>query len=475
VDIHISLDGVGDRTDRIYRQLADAIIDGRLRPGDPLPASRALAASLRVARNTVVAAYDRLLAEGLTATRVGAGTFVSPTVDRARVPRRRPSALQPRPWWRDSEEGPDDPPDMQTAARFDFQVGVPDARLFPQDVWRRTLSHLLRPTARLPATYADPAGVEILRAALARHVALSRAVVCTADDVVVTSGAQQGLSLIARVLLRPGDTVAVEDPGYPPVREMFASFGADVVGVPVDASGIRVEALPDSATVVYCTPSHQFPLGMAMTPERRIELLEWASRHRAAVIEDDYDSEFRFGQRPLDSLYSLDRAGRVIYVGTFSKSLHPVIRMGFVVGPPSLQEALVAAKRLDDVHSDLVTQLALAALLDTGTFATHVRRAKRAYARRHALLSSRLVRDFDGVLDVVPSSAGLHLAAWLDPRTRKSSAKIVQDAALQGIRLQTIERFYRAAPTRSGLVLGFGGVDERGIAEGLTLLRRIIR
>jgi GntR family transcriptional regulator / MocR family aminotransferase len=304
VDIQITLAGRGDRSARIYRQLRDAILDGRLHPGDRLPATRDLAGQLGVSRNTVAAAYDSLTAEGFVAARVGDGTYVEAvterrSADRRRAPRGREVAPSPR--WQGLVAGGGPGLGVPRAgARYDFGVGMPDPALFPWQAWRRVVSAELRPRPGRDRGYADPRGDAGLRDAVARYLGVSRSVKASADDVLVTQGAQQALDLIARVMLSPGSVVAMEQPGYPPARQLFTSYGAEVVDVPVDDEGLVVDALPRRATAVYTTPSHQFPLGVAMSLRRRTALLAWARRSGAVVVEDDYDSEFRFSERPLD-------------------------------------------------------------------------------------------------------------------------------------------------------------------------------
>ncbi|MFD5271669.1 PLP-dependent aminotransferase family protein [Streptomyces sp. NPDC058335] len=248
------------------------------------------------------------------------------------------------PWAAPETTGP------TTAAR-DFRVGLPDARLFPYDAWRPLIARELRPSAAGAVGYGDPAGHAGLPAALARHIGLSRGVRTGPDDVLVTTGTQQALDLIGRVMLEPGDRVAVEEPGYPPARLAFLAQGAEVTGIPVDAEGLLVDAIPPDTRAVYVTPAHQFPLGMPMSLRRRTALLRWARRHGAAVIEDDYDSEFRFGGRPVETLQSLDRDGHVIYVGSFSKVMLPSLRVGFLVAPAPLRTALRTAKYTRLAHS----------------------------------------------------------------------------------------------------------------------------
>jgi GntR family transcriptional regulator / MocR family aminotransferase len=349
VEVHVSLVGRKDLTGEIYGQLRRAILDGRLPPGGRLPASRELAAQLSVSRTTVVVAYDRLIGEGFISARVGAGTFVSDGLPGAG---HRTGAtggiLRPRPIWEDLA-----PLVFERAAEFDFRPGIPDARLFPYQSWRRLLAREFSATAVGAGHYADPAGHAGLREAIAGHIGVSRGVQATAEDVVVTNGTQQAVDIVARVLLAPGDRVAVEDPCFGPPWRLLQTLGAKVTGVPVDDQGLVVDAIPPGTRLVCVTPSHQFPLGMSMSLPRRMALLAWAERHQAAILEDDYDSEFRFGGRPIEPLQTLDQAGRVIYVGSFSKTLLATLRLGFVVAPASLRPAVRAAKLLADWHTPL--------------------------------------------------------------------------------------------------------------------------
>lgn len=454
--IHVSLSGRGDLTTRIYSELKDAILDGRLRPGERLPPTRELAKRLEVARNTVAAAYERLTAEGFLIARVGSGTFVGALAQKR--PRRAPVGgdVRPRPLWESIR-----PMVTEPAGTYDFRVGLPDWRLFPLETWRRLVSGELRTAVLRGADYRDPGGHPALRAAIARYIGISRSVRASAEDVLVTHGAQQGLDLIARVLIEPGATVAVEEPGYPPARQLFQSHGATLAYVPVDGEGIDVSAIPRAAKLVYVTPSHQFPTGTPMSLARRTALLEWAQRRAAVVIEDDYDSEFRYSDRPLEPLQSLDRAGRVIYLGSFSKTMLPMLRVGFVIAPGSLQPALHNAKQLADWRGDLVTQGALARFIDDGLLSRHIRKATRVYAARHELITATLARDFAGFLDVVPSAAGLHLCAYLRP-----------DASYEPVPwVETLDR-YCFSSAQNGLVIGYGAIQQEQITPGMRRLAR---
>jgi len=480
VDLVIGVDGTGEKTVRVYRALREAIVDGRLPAGHRLPATRALAADLGVSRNSVATAYERLVAEGYLSARVGSGTFVAPL--RSRPARRRAAAdpLRPRAGW---DFVPLPVSSGAGTPRYDFRTGIPDAQLFPFDTWRRLVAAEVRLRANSPGTYAEPSGHPALRAAIARYLGVSRSIRATADDVLATNGTQHALDLIARVLLRPGDLVAVEDPGYPPARRLFASMGARVVGVPVDGAGLVVDALPAHTRLVYATPSHQFPLGRAMSLARRHALLDWARRRQAAVVEDDYDSEFRFAARPLEPLYSLDTAGRVLYVGTFSKSMLPTVRIGFVLAPPSLRLALVAARQLSDGHGQVATQAALARFIDEGQLARHVRRATKAYADRHAHIVAALTRLAGDTLDVLPSAAGLHVTALLRDGDPARAGRVAAAAAARGVVLDDLAMYVvgdvpdgaYADSVQSGFVFGFGAVDPARIDAGLTIFAEALR
>ncbi|MBT2226421.1 PLP-dependent aminotransferase family protein [Nonomuraea sp. NEAU-A123] len=450
MDVHISLHGRGDLAAQVYRQLLDAILDGRLRSGERLPPTRELAKRLEISRNTVAVAYDRLVADGFLVGRAGAGTFVS--AERVRARSAPQGVVRPRAIWRSMPTGLPTP-----TPEYDFRVGSPDARLFPMETWRRLVARELRTSL---AGYADPSGHEGLRDAISRHIGISRSVRANADDVLITNGAQQALDLIGRVLIDPGACVAVEEPGYPPARLLFRSQGARVAGVPVDGEGIDVAAIPNAARMVYVTPSHQFPLGTPMSLARRAALLAWAERRRAVIVEDDYDSEFRFGDRPLEPLQSLDRAGRVIYVGSFSKTLLPMLRLGFLVAPASLMPALRAARQLTDWHGELPTQAALARFIDEGLLARHIRKATREYAARHALIADALAGD--DRLRLVPSVAGLHLCARFAP-----GASVRPSPRLA---VERLDAYCGETPAQNGLVLGYGAIQRSEIAEGLRLL-----
>ncbi len=469
MEVHVSLVGRQNLSGEIYRQLRGAILAGRLRPGDSLPSTRELARSLSVSRTTVTAAYDRLAGEGFVSSRVGAGTFVSENA-RARpvtAKQLRGDTLRPRAIW----ESVSLPTDLVRRARYDFRTGLPDAALFPYAVWRRLMGSELRSDAVGSGRYGDPAGHRSLREAIARHIGVARAVDVAADDIVITSGTQQALDVVARVLIGPGDRVAVEDPGYPPPRSLFRTLGVRVTGVPVDDEGIVVDALPHDARFVYVTPSHQYPLGVPMSLPRRLALLAWADQHDAAIIEDDYDSEFRFGGRPIEPLQTLDRAGRVIYVGSFSKTVLPTLRLGFIVAPASLRNALHRAKYVTDWHTSLLAQTTLARFIDEGWFARHVRKLNKIYGLRREMIVDTLTRDFADHLDVIPSAAGLHLAALARGMSVERVHAIVGQAFDAEVAVHALARFALTLPPRPGFVLGYGAIATTRIREGLRRLK----
>lgn len=459
----------------LHGQLRAAILDGRVQPGARLPPTRAFAAAYGVSRNTAVAAYDLLLGEGYLATRPRAGVYVADV--RPRLSNRKTqisvSAIDSRlhAFWRD-------PPVVATlhspiSTRFDFRLGVPDKRLFPFDIWRRLAARAIRNFAKKPAAYAEAQGLPRLREAIAKHVSFARAVACRPEDIVVTAGSQQAIDLLARILITSGGTVvAIENPGYPPLRAAFAVAGAKIVPVPVDQDGIAVHRLPANARVICVTPSHQFPLGTTMTARRRTALLEFAQTHGAVVIEDDYDGEFRLAARPLDALQTLDRSDSVFYVGTFSKSLFPEMRLGFVVAPAWARRALVAAKQCTDWHCAVLEQETLATFIAEGHLARHVRKMHQLYGARHQTLLTCLKRDFSRWLEPIPSAVGLHLAALSTPSVDVDA--LADRARQEGLGIYSLREFYFGKPTRPGLAFGYGAIEESDIVEGLSRVRRLL-
>lgn len=471
----ISLPGRGSRSilASLHHQLRAAILDGRLKPGVRLPSTRALAQLHGVSRNTAVAAYDRLLSEGYVAARGGSGTVVSSSLPR-RPEIRGPESLsifqrRLNPYW----VGRSVPgrANVRAAPNITFQLGVPDAASFPYETWRRLAGRVLRRFRTTPTLLGDPQGLASFREAIATYVSFTRAVACGPEDIVVTAGAQQAFDLLARVLTTTDrSTVAIEDPGYPPLRAALQAHGARVRPVPVDGNGLIVDRIPSSARVICVTPSHQFPLGVVMSAQRRAQLLEHCHRRGAVVIEDDYDGEFRFEDRPLDALQTLDRAQSVFYVGTFSKTLLPDLRLGYIVTPPWAKEALVAAKYVSDGQCSTLLQATVSLLITEGHLARHVRRMQRIYARRRNILLQGLRSRFDRWLEPIPSMAGLHVAARLTANCDEEA--LILSASKHGTDVRPLKPFFAGPATTRGLLLGYGSIDEQTVAEGLARLRR---
>ena len=451
--------------EQIYEQLRGAIIAGRLLPGDRLVPSRQLAAELGLSRHTVTTAYGRLVAEGYAEGHAGGGSVVAPA-GRTPPPLTGPvSALRPRgqfagwaPWL-----------DMTGPRRFDLRAGLPDPALFPAAAWSRRVAAAL--AAERPQ-YGDPAGEIRLRRAISGWVARSRSVTASEDRTVITSGAQHAIDLTARILLEPGDTVAVEDPGYPPVAALFTALGANVVGVPTDGQGLITDLLPASARLVYVTPSHQFPLGMTMSMPRRRALLSWAQRHDAAIIEDDYDTEFRYVDRPLEPLQALDPEGRVVYVGSFAKTFSPAVRLGFVVAPKPLAGPMAALRQIIDWHPPIAAQTALAGFIEDGLLDKHLRRARRVYAERHQLLTRALSGPLSAHLTAITPNAGLHIAALL--RNGLEEDAVLEAADAHGITMFRLREFFYACPPRHGMLFGFGAITTADLPAALRILGGVL-
>lgn len=473
MELHIVLDGRKDLSGQLYRQLRDAIRGGRLGAGEQLPPSRLLSDQLGLARKTVAEAYGRLTLDGLLVSQVGRGTFVADVrtavalAPKATVPAgaglvRRWSEL-PTPLRHPMPEG---------ASRYEFIGGYASRTPFPHDEWRRCLLAALRAEAQTHGRYADTEGVPALRQAIARFAGFSRGVRCTASDIVVTNGAQQALDLMARILVAPGDVVAVEEPGYPPARLLFESQGARVALVPVDEEGMVVDAIPQEARLIYVTPSHQFPLGMPMSGARRQALLARAHAQGAFVIEDDYDSAFRYVGQPQDSLQRMDRTGCVAYVGTFSKVLMPEIRIGYLVVPPTLMNAVVTAKHLTDWHNATLNQRALDLFIESGGLTRHIRRCHDVYAGRRERLLQRLGGDLASWFEAIPTTVGFHLSAWL--RREIDVDLLCRLARRVEVGIYPLSNFYAVQPQRQGLLFGFGAIDSIDIDTALDRLADIL-
>jgi GntR family transcriptional regulator/MocR family aminotransferase len=347
--------------------------------------------------------------------------------------------------------------------------------LFPVALWWRLASRRLRSITPTQLDYGDPAGLRALREAIADHVQAARGTRFSADQVLIVAGAQQGLELISRVLLDPGDRVWMEEPGYPGARSALLGAGARILPVPVDAEGLTVQTGArgaGDARLAYVTPSHQYPLGVPMSLPRRLALLGWASRAGAWVVEDDYDSEFRYGARPVPCLHGLDVDGRVIYVGSFSKTLFPALRLGFLIVPPDLQGGLVAARAAADQHPPVLDQAVLADFIREGHFARHLRRMRVAYRERLEAITAAAARYCGEALRLRPTRTGLHTIADL---AGADAARVSREAAGRGVEATPLAAYFaRGGPRVNALVLGFAAVRPEAAWRGMERLAAAI-
>jgi GntR family transcriptional regulator/MocR family aminotransferase len=497
----IELDRRQGLTRQLYQALRQRVLDGRLVSGTRLPASRDLAAALSISRNSVVRAYDQLYAEGFIEGRVGDGTYVAqlpqtPLSSKklsTKVSTGLSTGLSPGL----STKCPDLPvisssqvihsaalgrvennhlPLPPTGPPRAFRVGIPAFDLFPFDVWAKLNAGFWRKPDLQQLCYGDPAGDERLRGLIAAYLRSSRGMHCTAEQIVITSGAQQAISLCAQLLVAPGDGVAVENPGYRAAGHAFALAGAKLHGVAVDSEGIDCSALNaiDSCRLAYVTPSHQYPMGVVMSLARRLELLAWAERTGGWIIEDDYDGEYRYSGAPLAPLAALDRSGRVLYVGTFGKVAFPALRLGYLVLPMALVQPFARRRAVDVRHSEVSTQAVMAEFMASGHFQRHVRRMRRAALSRRNALLAEWPQGVDGVGSVPAVAAGLHLTIPVQGLEREQA--LIAKAAGVGVEINGLSNYWlpdsvTPQDRRAGLVLGFAAVPEAQISQALARLR----
>ncbi|RWU26849.1 PLP-dependent aminotransferase family protein [Pseudomonas alkylphenolica] len=481
-----------DRRQGLSRQLYQAlrlrVLDGRLSSGTRLPATRDMANALALSRNSVVRAYDQLYAEGFIESRVGDGTYVSQlpklstkvstglslgfstglsTKSLGNTEYLSSKVIHSGPLGRLENNHLPAPKSGPPRA---FRVGLPALDLFPFDVWAKLQAGFWRNPDPATLGYGDPAGEPQLRELIATYLRRSRGLSCVAEQIVITSGAQQAISLCAQLLMEVGDRVAVENPGYRAAGHAFAAAGAHVVGVPVDSEGLDCSVLEsfDNCKLAYVTPAHQYPTGVTMSLPRRLALLDWAQRNDSWIIEDDYDGEYRYDGAPLAPLAVLDRNERVIYVGTFGKIAFPALRLGYLVLPESLMHAFSWARALNVRHSEVATQSVMAQFMIQGHFQRHIRRMRRAaLARRDALLKA-WPQDIPGVGAMPVVSAGLHLTLSVEGLERER--ELVTEAEAVGVELNALSSYWlpnSCGPVeqQAGLVIGFAAVPEAHIKE----------
>ena len=470
---------------QIYRNLRAAILSGRLEPGTRLPSTRAAASELGVGRNTVIAVFEQLADEGFVSSRVGDGTRVA-EVDAEVIRRSLQSARHAAP-------RPDSSPSAWTAALSGrgrmmsgvprgsfahgaFQTGLPDIAAFPHRTWARIVARHAREPERERLGYADAAGDPRLRSAIAGYVAAARGVECSPERVIVVTGAQAALDLSARLLLDPGDRAWLEEPGYLGARAALVAAGALIEPVPVDAQGMDVEVGEErcpGARLVYITPSCQYPMGSTLVLERRLLLLDWAERAGAFVIEDDYDSEYRYRGRPIASVQGLDRHGRVVYVGTFAKTMLPALRVGYLIVPEGLQDAFANAVRNTGQTAPQPVQAALAEFIDSGHYGAHVRRMRNRYAQRQALLFALLREHLAGAIEPAPTDSGMQVAGWLADGV--DDRAVAEAGRRAGLALRPLSPYWMGPGARPGLHLGYAAVPEDEMRQAVQRLERVIR
>jgi len=467
-----------------WRQLTEAlrhrISAGELAAGTRLPSTRMLAHDLELSRNTVATAYEQLLADGWLEGRRGAGTFVARRLPRAAaarasVPDGNAPGLSARgqaiaasfATWRPTLGAP-----------RPFRPGVPAADLFPWPLWRGVCNGVLRSSRSDLFGYGAPGGYRPLREAIAAYVGTARGVHCTPDQVIVVEGAQQALDFALRLLTDPGDAVAAEDPGYLGARAAMQAADTRIVPVGVDADGLDVAelaAVAEPVRLVYTSPSNQFPLGATMPRERRAALLAWAQGVGAWIVEDDYDSEFRYAALPIPSLHSLDADGRVVYVGSFSKVLFPALRAGYLVVPERLLAGVTAARFLAGIHAPLFHQAVLAEFMAGGHLLRHIRRMRVAYARRQAALRAAAVEHLADLVEIEGAETGMKLTAWLPPGV--DDVRAAEAAARAGVDVYPLSRYWLRKPVavRGGFLLGYAGYTPEALHGAAAVLGGVLR
>lgn len=475
--------------EQLCLELRRQILDGRLRPGARLASTRDLAGTLAVSRFTVVTALERLLAEGYLRTRPGTGTFVSATLPdrairaggrRSPVPRGTdvPASLSDRGRRLQLLHVTGPRPEKPRA----FQPRRAPLDVFPVPAWSALVRRLWKHSGYRQLEYGEPAGYRPLREAIAAHISVTRAVRCDPDHVIVTSGSQQAFDILFRVLLDPGDRAWIEEPGYLDVRASLLAAGAELVPVPIDRDGIVVgegRRRAEFARLAVVSPSHAYPSGVTLSAARRIELINWARATGAWIVEDDYDSYFRFAGRPMSALQGMEPGGHVIYVGTFSKTVFPSLRLGFCVVPDSLIDAVTNARAVADRNSPMIDQAALTEFISSGHYDRHLRRLRVTCHERHEAMQQAFARVFDDRLRLTRMSAGTHVigrfsAEWLedDPGLAARVAALASD---DGVIVFPLSRYCLTPPSPDGLVLGFGGLSPRQIAAGAEKLFGIVR
>ena len=465
---------------QLYQAIRQAILSGTLTKELRLPSTRLLAAELKVSRNIVVIAFEQLLAEGYIQSRTGAGTFVTKTLPEEVLQVQGQSATGNRTL---SERGkairrlsffvPPPSPKLRYAP---FRHGLPALDHLPLELWGRFLARHCRKASAEIAIHGDPAGLRRLREVIASYAGVARGVRCSADQVIIVNGSQQAIDIAARVLADPDDAAVIEDPGYSGARSALQAAGVKLLPIRVGRDGLRVPLLSRKqlkAKLVYVTPSHQFPLGVVLSLANRLELLDWARQNGAWIVEDDFDSEYRYESKPIPALQGLDQAGRVIYVGTFSKVLFPSLRLGYVIVPLDLVDSFVAARWISDRCSPLVEQAALADFIGEGHFASHIRRMRAIYMERRTVMAEAIRERLAHLVEIWDAEAGMHTIVWLPPHIDDS--RVAAEAAEAGLNVGPVSDFALRPLSRGGLLLGYAAFTPEVIRKGVRDLEIVVR
>ena len=460
---------------QVYLGLREAILTGAFDSGQKLPSTRDLAEQLGISRTVALLAYDQLLAEGFVIGRSGSGTYVHSGVGM------RSSGSGDSAEFRLSRFG-----SLASAASarvtfselhtrslpYDFAYGRSDSETFPFEMWRRILLRCARKAPVSEFDYGPAIGNPALREAICTHLRRSRAVVSDPSQVIIVNGSQQALDLIARVLIEQGNHVAIEDPSYQGTREILRAAGAHLLPVEVDREGLDPAKLTPSAAIAFVTPSHQFPTGAILPLTRRLALLEWAKRRNAVIVEDDYDGEFRYEGQPLESLQGLDREGRVIYIGTFSRTIFSSLRIGYLIAPKRLVTAFTAAKWLCDRQTAMLEQHALAEFISGGIYGRYLRRVRRRNTARRQVMLDSIHKYMGQRVEITGDGAGAHIVLW--PRGGVVEEVVIKSAALRGVAVYPISPYFLKPPTRTGIMLGYSRMRETEIREGIRRLSEVL-
>jgi GntR family transcriptional regulator / MocR family aminotransferase len=463
----------------LYDELRAAILDGRLRPGARLPATRDLAAAYRLSRATIVTAFDQLKSEGYVEGRSGSGTFVSQVLPEQLLDVRGPRAEKrlPHPRVELSLYAKRLQPFRGTSPRplRAFRANQPALDVFPTTLWAQVAARRLRRVSTNLLAGGEALGYRPLREAVADYLNTSRGVKCSADQVLILSGAQEALDRTARILLNPGEPVWMEEPGYPGAAVVFRALGARICPVPVDAEGLDLEQGRKkwkSARLAYVTPAHQFPLGVTMSLRRRLALLEWARRSGTLIFEDDYDSEYRYSGRPIPAMQGLDRSGVVIFAGSFTAVLFPALRLGYLVVPEEMVDVFAAAESVSTSHPPLLDQAILCDFIAQGHFARHIRKMRELYAERLGVFLECARERLAGRLEISTVEAGLQTVGWLQRGIQ--AERVAELAARRNVEVVPLSRYASGRSRREGLILGFAAVDPRELRRGVQELARVL-